>query len=68
VYVYESTNLATLITYSPYSNKFENPLPTWAKGSFCICVFEINIADIPGNILLFIVNFGILFNKHVNGG
>jgi len=54
--------------YSPYSNKFENPLPTWAKGSFCICVFEINIADISGDILLFIVNFGILFNKYVNGG
>jgi len=60
--------MAKLITYSPYSNKIENPLLFVAKGSFCICVFEINIADIPGNILLFIVNFGILFNKHVNGG
>jgi len=26
VYVYESTNLDRLLTYSPYSNKFENPL------------------------------------------
>jgi len=27
LYVYESTNLARLIVCSPYSNKFENPLP-----------------------------------------
>jgi len=33
-YVYESTNLAKLMVYSPYSNKFENPLPLLAKDYF----------------------------------
>lgn len=39
--VYESINLARLITYSPYFNKFEKPLLNMGKGFF-FC-FIINV-------------------------
>jgi len=41
VYVYESTSPDRLITYFPYSNKFEKPLPNGQRFIFCSLNYEI---------------------------
>jgi|APAga8741244001_1050109.scaffolds.fasta_scaffold06429_4 hypothetical protein len=49
-YVYQSIKLYRLITYSPYSNKFENPLLLSAKDSFLLIIIFHN----PVHVMLII--------------